>query len=346
MTATKATKKSKSEERAKAAPPETNPPKGETKGAKPETNGNGKADKPLPDENTRVLESWPRMKRLEDEYNIAAGELVRAEMNLENARDAVKVKQGNVDELNAKLHKVMDEILHPGKYPLFQAKALPNGKPAGEVKEDDTWRAVPIRDAMPGLGKKVYDGMDNMKLATMGQYCDWRNKNAGANWVTDIPGVGKAAADKIDDALEAFLTKWRKEHPPKPAATFDPLEAARAVKLVDVAFPKDSKADSAAYTNFLKLNTVGGVLDAAKKAQQSILDFLRGPQVGFTLIEADMAQDAMRKAGPAPAKPLKAGNSSAPAGAPLVPTINPKDIPAGVETVEQLAKAAEKGAGK
>lgn len=344
----KAPKKSASEKRAKAAPP--------AKDAKPapEANGNGhaKPEKPLPTKEDRIKESYPRLAALEKQYAVAARELCTAEADLDDAREMVKLKQGNVDELNRKMHGVIDEIEHPEKYPLYQAKSLPNGngKPAGEVKEDDTWRAVPIREAMPNLGKKVYDGMDGAKLETMGQYCDWRNKNQGANWVTDLPGVGKAAADKIDDALEAFLAKWRKEHPAKPVAPFDPLEVARAVKLVDVAFPKGSKANPVAYTEFLKLNTVGGVLDAAKKAQQSILDFLRGPQVGFTLIEADMAQDAMKKAGPAPAKPtepLKAGNSSAPAGAPLVPTIHPKDIPAGVETVEQLEAAAKgKGEGK
>jgi hypothetical protein len=78
-------------------------------------------------------------------------------------------------------------------------KAASNGVPA-----DESWKAVRIIEAMPTLGKKVFDGMAKADLETMGQLLDWKNAKPDRFW-TDIEGLGKAGCDKIDDAIEAFF---------------------------------------------------------------------------------------------------------------------------------------------
>ncbi len=83
---------------------------------------------------------------------------------------------------------------------------------------DEAWKSEKVRDALKGLGKRVYDGIDKLlggdgEPVTLGALFEWKNGGGGSRWWTNIDGVGEAAATKIDDAIEAFWTKWRKRKP-------------------------------------------------------------------------------------------------------------------------------------
>lgn len=246
-TKTKPAKETKAADLAKAPPPET-------KGVKPETNGkkgetaNGKTAKPIVDKETRILESWQRLEKLHQNYVAASAILKDAESELKEAKDNVSTAEGNCDELNRKIHQVLEEIKNPS--PIYAVQPLPNGKPA-EMKHDDSWREVPVKAGMPGLGKRVYTALDNARVETMGQLADIKGKD---RWVAGIKGIKEAGVTAIDDAEEAFHKEWQKNNPPKPVAA------------------KDGKADD--------------------KGGKKLDD-------------------------------LKAGNSSAPAGDPLVPEVDP-----------------------
>lgn len=285
---------------------------------------NGKA------EDTRFLESKTRIMNLFKQHAAADQILKDAECDLDEAKEGVKTAQGNVDELTRKLWQTIAEIKNPP--PLYNTEALPSGNgkaPAPEMKEDESWRNVPIKQAMPGLGKRIYDGFEAKKLATMGEFCDWRNKDGGANWVTDLPGVGKGGADKIDDAMEAFLTQWRKENPPKsvePAkAPSDKFEAILDEDLAGFPFILQQSGMASKLAE-LRLVKVRDLFDAANKDNAKPADWLR-EKLG--LVEMDIVWSSINKradevaakaekdVGKKPGK--KAGNSSQPAGTPLVP---------------------------
>lgn len=96
----------------------------------------------------------------------------------------------------------------------------------------------------------------------------------------------------------------------------------------------------------LKLYTVSDVFDRAKKDAMKPFDSLRAalgsmPDADCVWSAINARADEVAKSSDKPA--LKAGNGSGPAGAPL---IDPRDIPSGVKTVEELGKAAEEKAGK
>lgn len=72
--------------------------------------------------------------------------------------------------------------------------------------QDETWKAVLIVEALPTLGKKIFDGMAKINLQTMGELMAWKFGTV-ERWWTDLDGVGEAACTKIDDAIAAFFEK-------------------------------------------------------------------------------------------------------------------------------------------
>lgn len=313
MTTTKAPKKAKAERRAKAPPADK---------------ANGKAAKgaAVADEDTRFLESKQRIMNLTKQHAVAVEIRDDLKSTVEEKKEALKTAEGNVDELTRKLWQTLAEIKNPP--PLYDAEALPtgNGKAAPDLKEDESWRAVSIRSAMPGLGKRTYDALDSKNLETMGEFIDWQMKNQG--WLTNIDGIGKAAVDKIADAQEAFLAKWRKENPPKPVEPKpEPSDKYEPILDEDLAgFPTIIQVSGmASRLADLKLVKVRDVFDRSKKDNAKAADWLR-EMLG--LLHWDIVWSAINKRADEVAAKAekdvckddkKAGNSSQPAGKPLVP---------------------------
>lgn len=80
-----------------------------------------------------------------------------------------------------------------------------NGKVNGHdhANIDETWRTVPIEEALQGLGSRAYDGFEAKNIKTMGDFSDFQAKH-GDWWAKEIPGVGPETAGKIADAAEEF----------------------------------------------------------------------------------------------------------------------------------------------
>jgi len=72
---------------------------------------------------------------------------------------------------------------------------------AGPPNDDETWRAVHISKL--GLPNALVAKVEAKNLITLGDLELFRSKNE----LTDIPGVGKAKAEKIEKALEDFYGK-------------------------------------------------------------------------------------------------------------------------------------------
>jgi hypothetical protein len=102
----------------------------------------------------------------------------------------------------------------PNKSPKPGASG-PIGPVEAAPAPDESWRPIPITEALPGLGKKIYEGMEKLNLHTLGELITWKNEREHRRW-TDIDGLGEAGATKIDDAMEVFWTAYGKR---KPAAT-------------------------------------------------------------------------------------------------------------------------------
>lgn len=100
------------------------------------------------------------------------------------------------------MRRLVFEMNHPEATPLFNGQA--KADPAIANPANETWRTVPVREGLHGLGKKVYEGIEKLGIETVGALMDWKNAKP-ERWWTDIEGVGKAACDKLDDAIEKFM---------------------------------------------------------------------------------------------------------------------------------------------
>jgi ERCC4-type nuclease len=78
--------------------------------------------------------------------------------------------------------------------PLF-----PEDAAAPEPPADDSWRVVPF--TLLNLPQAIVEKLYEAELATVGQLADW---TAAGRELTDIPGIGPAKAEKIEEAMEAF----------------------------------------------------------------------------------------------------------------------------------------------
>ena len=68
---------------------------------------------------------------------------------------------------------------------------------------DESWRLIPIQEALPGLGVRTNDAFEKAKIETMGDFSDFQAKH-GEFWVYNLDGVAAAGAEKIADAAEKF----------------------------------------------------------------------------------------------------------------------------------------------
>lgn len=71
----------------------------------------------------------------------------------------------------------------------------------------DDWRIVPLTEALAGLPENILGRLKEMELETVGQFADWTNADGGKNKLIDIPGIGQAKAEKIENALADFWAK-------------------------------------------------------------------------------------------------------------------------------------------
>lgn len=111
-----------------------------------------------------------------------------------------------------------------------QTEDLPLFDGLGEKAEeavDDSWRAVEL--ASLDLSAKVLENLDGARLTTIGELADY---SANGGRLTQVAGIGPAAAEKIEDALETF---WA-NHPgldDQPEPTPEELFGVIAVEGVD-----------------------------------------------------------------------------------------------------------------
>ena len=124
------------------------------------------------------------------------------------AAEAKKEYDGAVLELRRLIRAQTEDL------PLFDGLAEKS-----EEAEDNSWRDVEL--ASLDLSAKVLENLDAAELTTIGDLADY---SANGGRLTQVSGIGPAAAEKIEDALEGF---WA-NHPglgdglaaPEPAALF------------------------------------------------------------------------------------------------------------------------------
>ncbi len=150
-----------------------------------------------------------RLKDIHRRKLEAKAEVADAAKDLKAAKARLQSIQDDEDKLLAAyLYNTM---------PLYDPPAA-NGRAKDAAAEApapaETWRAVPIREALAGLPASVYVRLEEAEISTMGGYADFCERNAskvdsGEHPVRKIKGIGPAKVEQIQAAEEAFWQRWK-----------------------------------------------------------------------------------------------------------------------------------------
>lgn len=126
------------------------------------------------------------------------------------AKDKANEAKKLADASALDLSELISKLTNSEPMPLFD-QAHRNGLPA--VPQDDSWRDVPLCDALPSLTTPVLRKLADAELTTLGKLADFTaaERSPGRfNQICDVKGIGKETATKIDAALDAF---WASRKP-------------------------------------------------------------------------------------------------------------------------------------
>lgn len=148
---------------------------------------------PEPDEANLILSHLTEINRRNGEITILHNDYLAVAEEAKSAKRQWEAAQVDLSTYISKGWK-------PEPMPLFDKP-----KPAKPAKptEDETWRIVPIEmlELPPGIVAKLTEA----GITTIGGIAYWSKTGKP---LTDIPGIGHAAGDKIDEAMTAF---WKAE---------------------------------------------------------------------------------------------------------------------------------------
>ena len=94
-------------------------------------------------------------------------------------------------------------------------------KPLDAPGDDESWKAVPLKDAIPEVGHYVLGLLAESDLTTVGALADW----CATKRLTDVLVIGDANADKIEEALAGFWARRNAEFPDDSPTSAEALAA-------------------------------------------------------------------------------------------------------------------------
>ena len=161
------------------------------------------ADSVPADEYRLLLQQRDTLKRLTEHVDEAQAEYDDA--------DAVrKEKKAALEQAQQALIRFARRVTNPEPMPLFDGAngTAPAEHPAG----DEGWRDVPLAEALEGVTEKLLAKLqDGANLRTVGELADWTGADGGRHKLVDLPGIGEAAATKIEEALDKFWERRRQQ---------------------------------------------------------------------------------------------------------------------------------------
>jgi hypothetical protein len=142
---------------------------------------------PVPD-GPALSASIARIKEANTKVDVKRGVW---EADKERAALSKKVYEAAVDDLQS---VIRSETTLP---PLLAGL---DGAPA----DGDDWRSVPLSEALAGVSAGVLAKLAEAGLTTVGEMADY---SAAHKELMDVPSIGRAKADAIEEALTCFWTK-------------------------------------------------------------------------------------------------------------------------------------------
>lgn len=207
----------------------------------------------------------------------------------EVAKGKKKVYEGAVNDLRG----LIEKTAHPKAMPLFDKKpAEPEAATTAEVNPpDESWREIPLREALPELSETIHNKLEGAQLFTFGELANWTAENGGRRRLTDIAGIGVSACGKIEEATMAFWQRWKPAAATPEDANTQKAFAARR-KFLDTKFASLDIGDGPRMLlDSAKIFTVGELEISASVQAVGIFDKLKS--LGMDNVEAEILIDKL-----------------------------------------------------
>ena len=186
----------------------------------------------LTEQEEQTTEQEPRISDdTANELTAAYKTFATAQAKADEAKARAKMAKANEEAAQAALNAIIRQIID-GPGPLFTAaEAEPS-----EADEPELWRGVKLAGddfLPPGILKALAE--NSTPITTLGELTDWQAEH-GDFWAKDIPGIGEAAQEKIDEALMGWWKNNPEMNPEQPAAdiTLDTLLAAGRAEAANI----------------------------------------------------------------------------------------------------------------
>jgi hypothetical protein len=149
-----------------------------------------------------LTESRDKVRRLKERAVEAREAASAAKKSFEAAQEAHL-------ELEEELLTGQQRLPFPPPEADAEAPAAPEDTIEVEIPDELTWRYVEL-SSLPGLTAGILAKLEAAGITTMGELSDYSKPlvSGYCRGLTDIDGIGQAAAEKIADAATAFFAEW------------------------------------------------------------------------------------------------------------------------------------------
>ena len=165
-----------------------------------------------------AAERWITIRRMQSGIDEAAKVVADCKKAFHDAKETWSV---HVMELG--------DFIRDGSLPLFEnpQSEIPNPQSA------EPWRTIGLNELDdPAISPSILAKLANAGIETIGDLADKTASDAFS--LTDITGIGPAAAKTVDDALEAFWGRWDKKQ-----RCEDYFAAIEEIPASEIELPKD-----------------------------------------------------------------------------------------------------------
>ena len=126
----------------------------------------------------------------------------KRQVQLDEGKAALKLVKNEIKSMQLARDRLLGRVRdgQPSLYDHVPDEPAPT--PDGDPTQ--AWRREWLGDALVGVPKGIIEKLQAANIRTLGELAEWTAADAGRRRLADIPGIGEAAAEKIEAACEAY----------------------------------------------------------------------------------------------------------------------------------------------
>lgn len=135
----------------------------------------------------------------------------KAELVYLSAKNSTKEAKEMLESKVVELRQAIKQLKERDDAPLFNGVKDGGGEKGQPPSLDESWRDVPLTEALIGVSASMISKLHDASLRTVGELANYTSAGGGNHPLSGIPGIGEGKAEKIQDAMDAFWERRNKE---------------------------------------------------------------------------------------------------------------------------------------